>query len=635
MGSIGTDGVRVGGDGRARRRRRSFRTIGVALVALAALAAMAAGAGPASAAAAKTTICHRTGNGSGQEISVANSAVPAHLAHGDNIGPCRAPDTTKPTVTLTTPAAGAVYDQGQAVNADFSCADEAGGSGLASCVGTVANGAAVATSTLGTRTFTVTARDNAGNETVVTRTYTVRDVTRPTVTLTTPAAGAVYDQGQAVNADFSCADEAGGSGLDTCVGTVANGDPVGTNALGEHTFTVTARDNAGNETVVTRTYTVRDVTKPTVTLTTPAAGAVYDQGQAVDADFSCADEAGGSGLDTCVGTVANGDPVGTNALGEHTFTVTARDNAGNETVVTRTYTVNAVVAPDTTRPTVTLTTPAAGAVYDQGQTVDADFSCADEAGGSGLASCVGTVANGDPIGTAALGEHTFTVTARDNAGNETVVTRTYTVNAVVVPDTTRPTVTLTTPAAGAVYDQGQAVNADFSCADEAGGSGLDTCVGTVANGAAVATSTLGTRTFTVTARDNAGNETVVTRTYTVNAVVVPDTTRPTVTLTTPTTGVNVLPSITLSGLVANYACADEVGGSGLASCVGTVANGATIPIDLATFGSDLTFTVTARDNAGNQTVVTRTYSVACPEFTLFNPNGLFCDATLYSQPDGV
>ena len=547
MGSIGTDGVRVGGDGRARRRRRSFRTIGVALVALAALAAMAAGAGPASAAAAKTTICHRTGNGSGQEISVANSAVPAHLAHGDNIGPCRAPDTTKPTVTLTTPAAGAVYDQGQAVNADFSCADEAGGSGLASCVGTVANGAAVATSTLGTRTFTVTARDNAGNETVVTRTYTVRDVTRPTVTLTTPAAGAVYDQGQAVNADFSCADEAGGSGLDTCVGTVANGDPVGTNALGEHTFTVTARDNAGNETVVTRTYTV-----------------------------------------------------------------------------------NAVVVPDTTRPTVTLTTPAAGAVYDQGQTVNADFSCADEAGGSGLASCVGTVANGDPIGTAALGEHTFTVTARDNAGNETVVTRTYTVR-----DVTRPTVTLTTPAAGAVYDQGQAVNADFSCADEAGGSGLASCVGTVANGDPVGTAALGEHTFTVTARDNAGNETVVTRTYTVNAVVVPDTTRPTVTLTTPTTGVNVLPSITLSGLVANYACADEVGGSGLASCVGTVANGATIPIDLATFGSDLTFTVTARDNAGNQTVVTRTYSVACPEFTLFNPNGLFCDATLYSQPDGV
>ena len=81
-------------------------------------------------------------------------------------------DTTDPTITIARPPAGAVYLQNQVVNADFTCADT-GGSGLASCVGTVADGQAVNTASLGQRTFTVTATDVAGNAKVLDRTYTV------------------------------------------------------------------------------------------------------------------------------------------------------------------------------------------------------------------------------------------------------------------------------------------------------------------------------------------------------------------------------------------------------------------------------------------------------------------------------
>jgi len=56
-------------------------------------------------------------------------------------------DNTAPTIALTTPADGAVYTLGQLVFADYACADEAGGSGLASCVGDVADGAAIDTGT--------------------------------------------------------------------------------------------------------------------------------------------------------------------------------------------------------------------------------------------------------------------------------------------------------------------------------------------------------------------------------------------------------------------------------------------------------------------------------------------------------
>jgi len=84
-----------------------------------------------------------------------------------------APDATKPTVTLTTPPTGAVYFLNQAVKADYSCRDEAGGSGMRTCSGSVASGSLINTASAGAKTFTVTATDNAGNTNTVTHTYTV------------------------------------------------------------------------------------------------------------------------------------------------------------------------------------------------------------------------------------------------------------------------------------------------------------------------------------------------------------------------------------------------------------------------------------------------------------------------------
>jgi len=82
-------------------------------------------------------------------------------------------DSTPPEVTLTTPAEGAVYTLSQAVLADYACEDEAGGSGLASCVGDVADGAAIDTASVGPNAFTVTAEDNAANTASLTHAYSV------------------------------------------------------------------------------------------------------------------------------------------------------------------------------------------------------------------------------------------------------------------------------------------------------------------------------------------------------------------------------------------------------------------------------------------------------------------------------
>jgi DNA-binding beta-propeller fold protein YncE len=90
---------------------------------------------------------------------------------------------------------------------------------------------------------------------------------------------------------------------------------------------------------------VVDTTMPSVTITTPAAQAVYAMGQAVKANYGCIDDTGGSGIATCVGTVPNGSPIDTSGAGTKSFTVTATDNAGNQTVTTRNYTV-ALARPD-------------------------------------------------------------------------------------------------------------------------------------------------------------------------------------------------------------------------------------------------------------------------------------------------
>lgn len=200
------------------------------------------------------------------------------------------PDVPLPPVTIRSPESGATIARGARVLADYSCALP----GLVSCIGPVADGAAIDTSTLGAHRFTVTATDSAANQQTATHRYTVVDATRPTVTVTTPPADASYVQGQAVTAGYACADEAGGSGLASCVGTVADGAALNTGTLGaSRPFSVTATDVAGNERTVDRPYAVTqrpDALIAPTGATAPTGGDVYaataTAAQAVAADVA-------------------------------------------------------------------------------------------------------------------------------------------------------------------------------------------------------------------------------------------------------------------------------------------------------------------------------------------------------------
>ncbi len=83
------------------------------------------------------------------------------------------------------------------------------------------------------------------------------------------------------------------------------------------------------------------------------------------------------------------------------------------------------------------------------------------------------------------------------------------------PDNAKPTINIAAPLSGGEFVQHSAQPANFSCADV--GLGVESCTGTVANGANVDTSKIGYQTFTVKAIDNAGNETTESVEFVVNA----------------------------------------------------------------------------------------------------------------------
>jgi hypothetical protein len=89
-----------------------------------------------------------------QVCDVAGNCLTAGPIGGNRI------DRKAPSMTITTPAA-TNYTLNQSVLANYGCSD--GGSGVATCVGTVANGSKVNTGSVGGKSFSVSSTDNVGN----------------------------------------------------------------------------------------------------------------------------------------------------------------------------------------------------------------------------------------------------------------------------------------------------------------------------------------------------------------------------------------------------------------------------------------------------------------------------------------
>ncbi len=368
--------------------------------------------------------------------------------------------------------------------------------------------------------ITVTVIDAGGDSDVATRyTYNV-DTVAPVVALSSPGDGGFFGLDQSVVAEFECVDA--GSGVASCTGDVASGSLIDTSTAGVHTFTVTGVDDVGNTTVVSHTYSV-DVTT------------VLD-------DFEDGDVAGWSTshptLNGSIGAVATPvSPNGGDFVGEVTFDGSCYGPS---------YTFDPSVPDsvgwyfradgDTGSASglgAYLQDPGGGRIasisYHQGalryihdgiyyeivpastgtwylielKNIDWDADTFD-IWIDGVKQVTAA-----PFYQAADSVHIFV-----NYACPTATGPTYLDDITFGFDTTPPEVTLTTPVDGGFYGLDQVVTADFECVDP--GSGIASCVGDVAAGAPVDTSTAGEHTFTVTAVDNIGNTTEVTHTYSVD-----------------------------------------------------------------------------------------------------------------------
>jgi hypothetical protein len=85
-------------------------------------------------------------------------------------------ETTAPTIEVRSPVADSGLKVGAQSMADFECADDLG---IVSCTGSVEDGAAIDTSSLGNKTFTVTAVDSSGNVSTKEVAYKVNSVDVP------------------------------------------------------------------------------------------------------------------------------------------------------------------------------------------------------------------------------------------------------------------------------------------------------------------------------------------------------------------------------------------------------------------------------------------------------------------------
>ncbi|HVV84160.1 MAG TPA: Ig-like domain-containing protein [Kofleriaceae bacterium] len=502
-------------------------------------------------------------------------------------------DGTAPDVTIAGIAAQGVYAPPRTITFDATDAH------LATVTATLdgqpfASGAAVAAE--GDHTLVVTARDRAGNQTIVSRAFTI-DGAPPLVTV-----GGVAEQGfhaPPVTITFAALDPHLVSATATLDGMpLATGTSV--SAEGAHDLDVVAVDAAGNRTEVTRHFTL-DGTRPTVSIV-PALqdGGFYPRQAhvrfaAMDANL------------LSVSATLDGAPFADNGAidtdGPHTLVVGAVDKAGNNASLSRAFTI------DGTPPTVTFAGVDAGGFYRPG--VRPTFSVVD----TNLATVTATLdgapfASGDPV-VGADGLRTLAVTALDRAGNTTSASIAFTI------DGTPPVVAIVPDlAAGGFYPRQAHVR--FTGTDANLVSTTATLDGApfADNGAIDAD---GSHTLAVTAVDKAGNDASLSRTFTI------DGTPPTVSF-----GVVEDAHFYQPGVRPTFAAAD----SNLASTTATL-DGAPFASGDPVVGADglRTLAVTAVDRAGNTTSASIAFTIdgTAPAVTV----GGIVDGGAYRSPRQV
>jgi hypothetical protein len=285
-----------------------------------------------------------------------------------------------------------------------------GGANYSAATGTSAWSFNWTPNSLGAVTIKSRALDNFGNmqNPPAEIHVTVKDLTPPTSTITSPGAGEIVPTGAIFNITGTANDTGGGTVQSVQVsvdGGVTWNLATGTSAWsyawlptlsGPATIKSRAIDNSGNvqNPPAEVAVTVQDATRPTSTITFPTAGEIVSEGVITNITGDASDAGGGSvtrvevSLDggatwsLAIGKSAWFYPWTPNTLGPATIKSRAVDDSGN---VQDPPTEIMVTVQDTTPQTSTITSPTAGATVNTGTTVKITGTASDGASGVSIA----------------------------------------------------------------------------------------------------------------------------------------------------------------------------------------------------------------------------------------------------------
>jgi hypothetical protein len=536
------------------------------------------------------------------QTALSTGAYDGHFAYSNPIGWQTAVVGVKPLETTTPPPTPTITSRpanpSNQTGATFSFTDtQAGvsflcqldGSGFSACSSPKTYSGLSQSS----HTFSVKAQDAAGNQSgAASFTWTIDTTAPPTPAITSTPANPTNQ----TSASFSFADteadvtffcQLDGSGFSACSSpkTYSGLTP------GSHTFSVQAQDPASNQSGVASFTWTLDVTAPPTPTITSTPTTLTNQ---TSASFSFIDaEAGVSFLCQLDGSAftACSSPKTYSGLtqGSHTFLVKAQDPAGNQSgAASFTWAIDTTAPP---KPVITSAPPnpsnqtsATFAFTDTEASVS--FLC--QLDGAGLSPCSSPVTYPGPL---TQGNHSFSVRARDAAGNQSgPATYNWKVNATGPPP---PTIT-STPA-----NPTDQTSASFSFTDaQAGVSFLCQLDGSAFSACSSPTTysglILGSHTFSVKAQDVGGNQSSATSfSWTIETVPPPTITS---TPANPTNQTSASFSFTDAQAGVSFLC--QVDGAGFSACSSPVA----YPGPL-TPGSH-SFAVKAQDATGNESSAT-------------------------------
>jgi RHS repeat-associated protein len=418
------------------------------------------------------------------------------------------------------------------------------------------------------------------------------DDIQPKVTITSPADGAIVADAAHVAVRGTVVEN------ETAVTLQVNGHDVPIAADGTFqttldltgvspaTITATATDAAGN--IGTAKVTVVTVPPPTLSLTSPAPGALVNK--------RVVDLVGGAGTATTVtvngqpATVANGVWTVTGFDlgndGAHTLTIVGTNVGGSNTI-------SPVITSDTVNPSITATTsPQPNAAGWNKSDVTVHFTCSDS--GTGIATCPADVV----VGSEGMNQP-VTRTATDRAGNSASVTVTVNI------DKTAPSITVEAPQNNALLGDPHLVvtgTADDAIAVTINGAAatVDTTARTFSGNVSLLEGTNALHLVGTDLADNSGSADV-----SVNL----DTRPPAIVIAVPATACVDTAALDVRGTVADPHVSTITVTVGAASANATVdANGnwsASVPVDE---GKKL-ITVEAKDALAHSTSVSRSVSI--------------------------